>query len=74
MPMIGARFYTQVENCLMHNDLLENELTKVLKLHFCGSLPQECNHIELYLFVQELENGRLFKLLAKLGVINERPQ
>ncbi|XP_062514074.1 PAN2-PAN3 deadenylation complex subunit pan3-like isoform X2 [Corticium candelabrum] len=50
MPMIGARFYTQVENCLMHNDLLENELTK------------------------ELENGRLFKLLAKLGVINERPQ
>ena len=29
MPMIGARFYTQVENCLTHNDLLENELTKV---------------------------------------------
>jgi PAB-dependent poly(A)-specific ribonuclease subunit 3 len=50
MPMIGARFYTQVENCLLHNDLLENELTK------------------------EMENGRLFRLLTKLGVINERPQ
>lgn len=49
MPMIGARFYTQLDAAQFRSDILENELAK------------------------ELENGRLFKLLVKLGTINERP-
>ncbi|MFH4974922.1 hypothetical protein AB6A40_001631 [Gnathostoma spinigerum] len=31
MPMIGARFYAQLENAQMKNDLLENELSKELE-------------------------------------------
>ncbi|CAB1341004.1 unnamed protein product [Coregonus sp. 'balchen'] len=42
MPMIGARFYTQLDASQMRND--------------------------------EVQNGRLFRLLAKLGTINERPE
>lgn len=26
------------------------------------------------IFLQEVQNGRLFRLLAKLGTINERPE
>ncbi|XP_013412688.1 PAN2-PAN3 deadenylation complex subunit pan3 isoform X1 [Lingula anatina] len=50
MPMIGARFYTQLDAAQLRNDVLENELSK------------------------EVENGRLFRLLCKLGLINERPE
>eukprot|EP01135_Chromosphaera_perkinsii_P000150 Nk52_evm46s32 gene=Nk52_evmTU46s32 len=50
MPMIGARFYTEIECLSLYNDVLEGELSK------------------------ELENGRLFRLLSKLGFINERPE
>lgn len=50
MPMIGARFYTQLDAVQNHSDNLENELSK------------------------EMENGRLFRLLVKLGSINERPE
>ncbi|XP_050421914.1 PAN2-PAN3 deadenylation complex subunit PAN3 [Adelges cooleyi] len=50
MPMIGARFYTQLDAVQNHSDTLENELSK------------------------EMENGRLFRLLVKLGSINERPE
>lgn len=50
MPMIGARFYTQIDNVQSRTDLLENELSK------------------------EMENGRLFRLMVKLGTINERPE
>jgi PAB-dependent poly(A)-specific ribonuclease subunit 3 len=50
MPMIGARFYTQLDAAQNHSDSLENELSK------------------------EMENGRLFRLLVKLGSINERPE
>ncbi|PIK48258.1 putative PAB-dependent poly(A)-specific ribonuclease subunit PAN3-like [Apostichopus japonicus] len=50
MPLIGARFYTQLDSAQMYNDVLENELSK------------------------ELHNGRLFRLVSKLGVINERPE
>lgn len=49
MPMIGARYYTQLDAVQLHGDCLENELAK------------------------EMENGRLFRLLVKLGSINERP-
>lgn len=31
MPMIGARFYAQLETTQMKNDLLENELSKELE-------------------------------------------
>ncbi|XP_043929204.1 PAN2-PAN3 deadenylation complex subunit PAN3 [Protopterus annectens] len=50
MPMIGARFYTQLDAAQMRSDVIEEELAK------------------------EVQNGRLFRLLAKLGTINERPE
>ncbi|XP_059488962.1 PAN2-PAN3 deadenylation complex subunit PAN3 isoform X3 [Neocloeon triangulifer] len=50
MPMIGARFYTQLDATQQRCDLLENEVSK------------------------EIENGRLVRLLTKLGIINERPE
>ncbi|XP_065582617.1 PAN2-PAN3 deadenylation complex subunit pan3-like [Artemia franciscana] len=50
MPMIGARFYSQLEATELRNDIMENELAK------------------------EMENGRLFRLLVKLGMIVDRPQ
>lgn len=50
MPMIGARFYTQLDAAQLRSDVLENELAK------------------------EVENGRQFRLLSKLGVLNERPE
>lgn len=50
MPMIGARFYTQLDSAQLRSDVIENELSK------------------------EVENGRLFRLIAKLGIINERPE
>lgn len=49
MPMIGARFYTQLDALQSQCDMQENELAK------------------------EMENGRLYRLLVKLGCINERP-
>ncbi|CAK1554584.1 unnamed protein product [Leptosia nina] len=50
MPMIGARFYTQVEAFERRADLFENQLA------------------------QELDNGRLLRLLLKMSFINERPE
>jgi PAB-dependent poly(A)-specific ribonuclease subunit 3 len=50
MPMIGARFYAQLEASQMRVDLLETELLK------------------------EVQNGRLFRLLCKMGTVNERPE
>ncbi|EEC12422.1 PAB-dependent poly(A)-specific ribonuclease subunit PAN3, putative [Ixodes scapularis] len=50
MPMIGARFYTQLDAAQMRSDVIENELAK------------------------EVENGRLFRMLIKLGTISERPE
>lgn len=50
MPMIGARFYTQLDAAQMRSDVIETELSK------------------------EVENGRLFRLLSKLGTILERPE
>ncbi len=32
MPMIGARFYTQLDASQMRNDVIEEDLAKVLKL------------------------------------------
>nr|XP_039255415.1 PAN2-PAN3 deadenylation complex subunit pan3-like [Styela clava] len=49
MPMIGARFYTQLDSSIMRSDVIENELAK------------------------EVENGRLFRVISKLCIINERP-
>ncbi|KAK3606405.1 hypothetical protein CHS0354_042055 [Potamilus streckersoni] len=50
MPMIGARFFTQLDTAQLRSDVMENELSK------------------------EVENGRLFRLLSKLGTISERPE
>ncbi|KAL5291436.1 PAN3 family protein [Megaselia abdita] len=49
MPMIGARFYTQLDALQSQCDMQEDELAK------------------------ETENGRLYRILIKLGCINERP-
>lgn len=49
MPMIGARFYAQIDAMQCQNDKLEDELSK------------------------EMENGRLYRLLVKLGTIVDRP-
>ncbi|XP_026471412.1 PAN2-PAN3 deadenylation complex subunit PAN3-like isoform X2 [Ctenocephalides felis] len=50
MPMIGARFYTQLDALQARSDVLEDHLAR------------------------EMENGRLYRLLVKLGTINERPE
>lgn len=50
MPMIGARFYAQLDLCNQRFDQLEGDLSK------------------------ELDNSRLFRLLCKLGCMNERPE
>lgn len=50
MPMIGARFYTQLDALQNQCDMQEDGLAK------------------------ELENGRLYRILVKLGSINERPE
>ncbi|XP_028405015.1 PAN2-PAN3 deadenylation complex subunit pan3-like [Dendronephthya gigantea] len=50
MPMIGARFYTQLDAAQLRCDVLQGELAK------------------------EMENSRLFRLLCKMGSINERPE
>lgn len=50
MPMIGARFYTQLDSAQLRSDVIENELAK------------------------EVENSRIFRLLCKLGAVNERPE
>lgn len=50
MPMIGARFYAQLDALQCQCDMQEDELAK------------------------ELDNGRLYRLLVKLGSINERPE
>lgn len=50
MPMIGARFYVQLDQAQMYCDVLDHELSK------------------------EVECGRLFRLMCKLGSVNERPE
>ncbi|KAJ8737871.1 hypothetical protein PYW08_000466 [Mythimna loreyi] len=50
MPMIGARFYTQVEALERRADVFEDQLA------------------------HEIDNGRLLRILIKLGVVNERPE
>ncbi|XP_070554519.1 PAN2-PAN3 deadenylation complex subunit pan3-like [Ptychodera flava] len=50
MPMIGARFYTQLDAAQARSDIIEEDLAK------------------------EVQNGRLFRLLAKLNTICERPE
>ncbi|XP_015795746.1 PAN2-PAN3 deadenylation complex subunit pan3 [Tetranychus urticae] len=50
MPMIGGRFYAQLDTVYSRYDVIENQLAK------------------------EIDNGRLFRLLCKLGTINERPE
>ena len=50
MPMIGARFFSQLEATTLHADFLEDQLAR------------------------ELDNGRLFRLLTKLGTVVDRPE
>lgn len=50
MPMIGARFYVQLDALQSQCDIQEDELAR------------------------EMENGRLYRLLVKLGTVNERPE
>lgn len=50
MPIIGARFFGQLESVVQYSDTLEDYLSR------------------------ELDNGRLFRLLAKLGSVVDRPE
>lgn len=50
MPIIGARFFGQLEAIVQYSDTLEDYLTR------------------------ELDNGRLFRLLGKLGSVVDRPE
>ncbi|XP_049885456.1 PAN2-PAN3 deadenylation complex subunit PAN3 isoform X2 [Pectinophora gossypiella] len=50
MPMIGARFYNQVEALERRADAFEEQLAR------------------------EIDNGRLLRILIKLGIVNERPE
>jgi len=50
MPVIGARFYSQLDSTQARSDLLESELFK------------------------EMDNGRLLRILTKLGTILERAE
>ncbi len=50
MPMIGARFYTQLDSLYQRDDSLVDNLSK------------------------EIDNGRVLRLLIRLGAINERPE
>lgn len=34
MPMIGARFYTQLDASQMRNDVIEEDLAKVYEWHY----------------------------------------
>nr|XP_021141872.1 PAB-dependent poly(A)-specific ribonuclease subunit PAN3 isoform X6 [Columba livia] len=80
MPMIGARFYTQLDAAQMRNDVIEEDLAKVMEvkaaiLSFPEVCPSCCGGlVRVSSSVKEVQNGRLFRLLAKLGTINERPE
>lgn len=50
MPMIGARFFSQLEAATLHADILEDQLSR------------------------ELDNGRLFRLLGRLGTVVDRTE
>ena len=50
MPMIGARFFSQLEAATLHADVLEDQLAR------------------------ELNNGRLFRLLCKIGTVVDRAE
>ena len=66
MPMIGARFYTQLDSTYLWGDMIEGELEKVR--------PMTRNRGQEIIYIcQEIENGRLFRLMCKLGSVNERP-
>ena len=63
MPMIGARFYTQFDSALLWGDMIEGELEKVRRL-----IKNDFNA-----FKKELENGRLFRLLSKMSMVQCQP-
>ena len=48
MPMIGARFYTQLDSAQVKSDVLEGELSKVLH-----PMKQLANAIDLILFFKK---------------------
>jgi len=50
MPIIGARFYTILDNAYIRGDIIENDLSN------------------------EIENGRLFRLICKLNIVLERQE
>jgi PAB-dependent poly(A)-specific ribonuclease subunit 3 len=50
MPIIGARFYTSLDNAYTRGDVIENDLAN------------------------EIENGRLFRLITKINVVLERQE
>ena len=58
MPLIGARFYTMVDDALVRGDEIENQLRYCLIHNLFYDVSDSLT----------LENGRLFRLICKLGV------
>lgn len=67
MPMIGARFYTQLDSALLWGDMVEGEMERVRIMRY-----PIITHVTLFCF-KEIENGRLVRLMCKLGAVNARP-
>lgn len=68
MPMIGARFYAHIDNLHVRGDILENELAKVSGTMLVRRVAMRCS------LSQELDCGRLFRLICKLNTVLERPE
>ncbi|UYV83720.1 PAN3 [Cordylochernes scorpioides] len=85
MPMIGARFYTQLDAAHLRSDVIELELAKnasafVIKTgsttqwQATDLAPKEMAASDMRNRCHEVQNGRMFRMLCKLGAINERQE
>lgn len=55
MPMIGARFYTQLDASQMRNDVIEEDLAKVCEGH-CFFVQEYLKHVCLCLTRRRAES------------------
>ena len=60
MPLIGARFYTIIDDVFTRGDQIEDELRQEKLAHVYHAYG---------FFSTTLENGRLFRLMCKLGAV-----
>jgi len=53
MPMIGARFYTQLDAAQMRNDVIEEDLAKVNHLVIPTFLQEDIQSVFLQLYLKK---------------------